>query len=354
MFLPLITLLFGSPLPQTAPAVSAAPPAAALDSDADGLSDQLEQQLLQQFAPTLHIARQDCSNQPARFEADSATPRIAAEDGTLYGQVFPAKTSTAAHPEVEVHFYHLWRADCGAHSHPLDTEHVAVLLENDDPGAASPTWKALYWYAAAHENTVCDVSQIARATTLKATEHGAEVWISPGKHASYLDPRLCERGCGADRCDAMRTLHSAGTINLGEPAHPMNGALFLRSTAWPLEAKMSSSNFPAAPLARLNALPPSEIAWFHAGRHPAQGVIGISSSTEGALAHSGEATSDALRGSGSSTVDAISVSGDHTGNALGLSYRKTVHALGSSARHVEHALGAKDAKPAEDGAPPTH
>ena len=37
---------------------------------------------------------------------------------------------------------------------------------------ADVKWKAVYWYAAAHENTVCDVSQIARAKTLHAEEHG--------------------------------------------------------------------------------------------------------------------------------------------------------------------------------------
>ncbi len=353
MFLPIFALLLASALRQApSPPVPGVPGTApALDSDADGLSDGLEQQLLLQFTPTLHIGREDCSNQPARFAPGVLTPRVAAEDGTLYGQVFPARTSTPDHPEVEVHFYHLWRIDCGGHGHALDTEHVAVLLEASGPELS--TWKALFWYAAAHENTVCDVSQIARATTLHAVDHGADIWVSPGKHASYLDPRLCERGCGADHCDAMRPLASKTVINLGELPHPMNGALFIASPAWPLAAKMASSNFPAAALARLEALPATEIAWFRPGRHPAQGVIGISGSTEGALAHSGHATDNALaqsanstggavRKGGEATVDALSVSGDNAGGALGASYRRTRHALGLSAHRVGRALGAKD------------
>ena len=57
---------------------------------------------------------------------------------------------------------------------------------------------------------MCDVSQIARASTLDAENHGATVWISPGKHASYFSPDLCHGGCGADRCENMIRLSPAG------------------------------------------------------------------------------------------------------------------------------------------------
>ena len=197
----------------------------------------------------------------------------------------------------------------------------------------------MYWYAAAHENTVCDVSQIARASTLGAEEHGATVWISPGKHASYLNETLCRRGCGADRCEVMRPLATTEVINLGEAHRPMNESAFIASGAWPLRAKMEESDFPEGPVRRLEALPTTDIAWFHAGRHPAQQVIAISGSTEESLAGSGASTGSALANSGRSTEMAISVAGDSTGGALGTSYRHTRHALGSSVRHVGRALG---------------
>jgi len=142
------------------------------------------------------------------------------------------------------------------------------------------TWKAVYWYAAAHEDTVCDVSQIARAATLNSEDHGATIWISPGKHASYLNETLCHGGCGADRCENMVPLRTTALINLGEPSYPMNGSIFISSSEWPLTAKMSNSNFPGAPIARLNQLPDTDIAWFNPGSHPAQGVIATSLSTE--------------------------------------------------------------------------
>jgi hypothetical protein len=309
-----------------------------IDTDGDGLSDALEQALLVQFAPAFMVGRHDCSDVPSEFFPDVSTLTVKAQDGTIYGQVFPAKGSTTETPLVEIHYYHLWRTDCGPHGHPLDTEHVAALVRGSGGDSASDKWKAVYWYAAAHENTVCDVSQISRASTLKAQDRGAKVWISPGKHASYLNETLCQRGCGADRCQEMVALDSPRLINLGEPGHPMNGSVFISSNRWPLAKKMQASNFPAVAISRLELLPPSDIAWFNPGRHPAQGVIAVSSSTGEAIAQSGRNTTDAISSAGNSTDSAISVAGDSTGNALQKSYHKTVHALGTSSRHVGDAL----------------
>ena len=61
-------------------------PAAAQDVDRDGISDQLEQQLLDRFAPTLLLARGECDSAPASFEPFRSEPLVRAKDGTLYGQ----------------------------------------------------------------------------------------------------------------------------------------------------------------------------------------------------------------------------------------------------------------------------
>lgn len=312
---------------------------AGADTDHDGLSDGLEQRLLLQFAPEFRVGVQECAGLPARFAPEMRIPTPVGEDGTIYGQVFPAHDSDPAHPVVEAHFYHLWDRDCGSRGHDLDTEHVAVLLRASGADLTTASWRAEYWYAAAHESTVCDVSQIARASTLGAETRGAKVWISPGKHASFLDARLCARGCGADRCEAMKPMTVRQIINLGEPHEPMNGIRFVAASQWPLEAKMSQSNFAAAPVARLESLPEDEIAWYSPGRHPAQGVIAKSAMTESALADSED-----------NTAAAISVAGDRTGNALSRSLHNTTHALGTSAQRVKGALGVH-ASGTDPGAP---
>lgn len=305
--------------------------AAAQDSDHDGLTDALEQRLLEQFAPRFEIGKQECAGLPAMFRPGVLTPTVERADGTVYGQAFPASSSTAETPVVELHFYQLWQKDCGAHGHPLDAEHVAVLVQASSADPETAKWKALYWYAGAHENTVCDVSQITRAKTLHAEDHGARVWLSPGKHAAFLNETLCLRGCGNDRCLEMQPMVTTRIVNMGEPRHPMNGSVWMDSTAWPLAEKMRTSNFQAEPLARLQTLPDNEIAWVNPGRHPMQGVIAISSST-----------GEAIAGGGANASAAIAVARDDTGGALGTSYRKTRNALGRAARSVGKALGAKD------------
>src|SRR5581483_9991838 len=298
------------------------------DSDHDGLSDSLEQSLLTQFSPHFYVGQHECAGIPAAFQPNLLQPTPQKEDGTVYGQVFPVKIAGESRPMVEIHFYDLWDRDCGAHGHPLDTEHVAVLVEASGSDPSEAQWKAVYWFAAAHENTVCDVSQLVRASALGAEENGAKVWLSPGKHAAYLAKALCNHGCGADRCDGMKPMRTSRVINLGEPGHPMNGSDFIASTAWPLEQKMSDTNFPPDPIARLNALPQDDIAWFNAGRHPAQGVIAISYTTGAAIA-----------GSGGNTDAALALASGRTGNALQKSYHNTKHALGTTVKDVGKALG---------------
>jgi hypothetical protein len=311
---------------------------AAVDSDQDGLSDALEQSLLLQFAPTFMLDRRDCSVLPAEFAPDSAVPTVRADDGVIYGQVFPARSSTGNQLAAEIHYYHLWRADCGPHGHPLDAEHVSVLVTGSTTVPASANWKALYWYAAAHENTVCDVSQITRASTLHAELTGARVFVSPGKHASYFNEALCRSGCGADKCVNMVAYPSAKIINLGEPGHPMNGCVFVASSQWPLIEKMANSNFPPEPVARLNQMPDTEIAWFNPGRHPAHGIIANSNTTKQALATGADRTTSSLATAGKSADAALSAAQDGTGKVLQKTVKKTGHAIATSAEHVGKAL----------------
>jgi len=136
----------------------------------------------------------------------------------------------------------------------------------------------------------------------------------------------------------MTPLSLGKIINLGEAGHPMNGSDFIGSGEWPLMNKMSNTDFPPEPIARLNQLPDTDIAWFNAGKHPAQGIIANSSSTEQAIASGARNTTSALSVTGTSTDKAISVTTDNTGNALQKSYKHTKHGLGVSAKHVAKAL----------------
>lgn len=299
-----------------------------VDSDHDGLSDALEQALLIQFKPLFMISQGDCSGVPAQFAPESPNPIVQAEDATIYGQVFPKKFGDIAKPMVEIHYYHLWKKDCGRMGHALDTEHVSVLIRRSGTDPVSSKWKAIYWYAAAHEDTVCDASQISRASTLRAQDHGATVWISAGKHASFLNEELCRRGCGGDVCEKMAPLPAGRIVNLGEIGMPMNGALWISSSRWPLTAKMIRTDFQPPALTRLESLPESDIAWVNPAKRPVQSTIAASDSTI-----------DALLVSNQNTDTAISNAGDATGYALDKTYGNVKHALGTSVHSVGKFLG---------------
>ena len=215
------------------------------DTDRDGVPDEVEQLVLHRFAPRWFVGAGDCDGAPAEFVPDSEHPRVARKNGTIYGQVFKASRAGL----LEAHFYHLWSRDCGRRGHPLDVEHVSVLLD-----AGSIT--ALYWYASAHQDTSCEAGAVYRAAALAAERQGPPVWISSGKHASFLRLEDCRGGCGGDRCHSPTPLDTTPVINLGEPGTPMSGAIWTRSNRWSLSAKMRP-DFDEPLLARLDALPGS-------------------------------------------------------------------------------------------------
>ena len=276
------------------------------DGDHDGLPDSLEAALLEQFHPTFMISKKDeCDLLPAEMVSGEVVPRVRVRNGTIYGQATPHTPNS-----VELHYFHLWSHDCGRRGHPGDVEHVSALIRQEMDGV----WKAHYWYAAAHEDTVCDRSMFARAEELQAIDRGPEVWVSAGKHASYFSPELCNGGCGGDSCRAMRSAPVLPVINLGEPGAPLNGAAWTSSSSlsWPIVAKMST-DFDAVRLAELESL-------------PANGPVHISSATPGMQRTIAVANT---------TVGSLETAQGHTGNGLETARRKTSNALQRSCRVVK-------------------
>ena len=197
------------------------------DADRDGVPDDMEQRVLERFAPRWLISPNDCDVAPAEFAANAEHPRVVHRNGTIYGQVFNGPRAGL----LEARFYHLWSRDCGRRSHELDVEHVSVLLDRD-------SLSAIYWYASAHQDTSCEASIVYRARSLGAENRGASVWISAGKHASFLRVEDCRGGCGGDRCESPSPLKTTPVINIGEPGAPLNGATWAASPRWSMPAKL--------------------------------------------------------------------------------------------------------------------
>lgn len=317
LLLPLLPAAVGQvPLPDSSP-----------DSDNDGLSDAVENALLAQFSPTFFVSDDDCSLRPAQFVPFRDQPEPQKDNGTIYGQAFPRVGNTG---QVELHYYHLWRRDCGERNHRLDAEHVsAVVARGEEAG-----WKALYWYAAAHENTLCDASQITRAVTVNAELRGPTVWVSRGKHASFLNESICAHGCGSDKCTAMVPMAEAPVVNLGEPSKPMNGATWVGSGEWPLAQKMSRSDFSDLRIARVENLPLTAIAWASPGTRGMKSTIRVADSVRGSATTSLNATGVALDTAQSNTGDALGAASGSTGRGLAKSARGVGKALRATARKL--------------------
>lgn len=316
------------------------------DVDRDGLSDTFEQELIERFAPRFKLSASDCDVMPAEFQSGSEEPVAIARNGTIYAQVFPVRAAGRDGAWIEVHYYHLWANDCGRLGHKYDIEHVSALLHASNASVEARKWKARYWYAAAHEDTVCDAGNGAKASSVDAEERGATVWISSGKHASFLSEQLCKWGCGGDRCEDITWLSVPRIVNIGERGAPMNGALWVDSPRWSLAAKMTP-DFSPAMLAQLDDPKRKSARPANGALPPLKAVILGGGKTIESLALSNRKTGAALSLAGNETDSALAVAADKTGNSIGTATRKTGSSIKKSVNAVGGFLGAGKQK--QDG-----
>lgn len=334
------------------PIPTAVQPPDSLDLDGDTLPDAFEQALLERFLPRFFVSRNECAELPAEFAAHEPEPRALAANGVIYGQAFPV--TAGGESRLELHYFHLWAKDCGRWGHPLDVEHVSALLaapETDAPAAetAATEWRALYWYAAAHEDTVCDVSHGAHAKALGAERQGAKVFVSRAKHASYLSRERCKFGCGGDECKKPEEIGVPRVINLGEKGRPLNGAIFVSSARWPMERKLGS-DFTAAALQQLSAASPKDIVAVNSGLPPVRATILAGEEILSGAGTGMRHTDGALQNGAAATDNALNTSHEATGNALKSGYRATENAVGRAFRATGRFLTGAKGKAADKGA----
>lgn len=306
----------------------------AADLDRDGLNDAFEQALLERFRPTFMLSATECDSMPAEFHPCRKDPITSDRNGTIYGHVFRAGQSGRF---IEIHYYHLWARDCGFGPHPLDIEHAAVLLAAPSPDSPPGEYRAKYWFASGHQGTVCDAANGARAADIAAETSGGTVWVSHGKHASFLSQDACNRlGCGGDRCEIMSAMPPGKLINLGEPGAPLNGAAWTASRKWAFQEKMKTGFTPGV-IARIESAQPREVVSIYPALVPAKAFI-----------LGGNHTITAVGAGGKHTGSALHTADKHTSSALGLTVEKTGNALKKASRSAAEFLGLKTKKPATE------
>lgn len=294
-------------------------PVAAQDLDRDGLPDRFEQALLERFAPTLVLSAGECDGQPATMKPWAADPQLIDRAGTVYGHV-ALRSAQPERVEIEIKYFHLWGRDCGRPSHALDIERVSALLHASRLDAPADEWEADYWYAAAHEGTVCDASSGAAAQALRATSVGPYVYVSRGKHASYLNRGHCKWGCGSDLCDPGPPSPRGDVVNLGERDAPLNGATWLGSRRWSLVDKLAT-DFDSGRRARFDREPLSGVVALQVSRRPVQAPILGGDTGLDALILAGKAATLSLDATADATATAVEATGQAIGKAAGKTLR---------------------------------
>ncbi len=294
--------------------------------------------------PRFSISANDCAVLPAEFLPNTSEPVAAARNGTIYGQAFLNPGAGRGIATVELHYFHLWSEDCGHMSHRLDAERVSVLIAADSARSPLSAWRALYWYASAHEDTMCDATHGVRADSIGASDRGADVWISHGKHASYLNRELCNQGCGGDRCEAAMVLAVPRIVNLGEPGMPMNGALWAASAAWGLAGKMGAS-FDEAVTAKLAVARGTEPVPFNNGNRVVKKAAHLGVSAADGAASGADRTDEALEEGDRRTDRAARKASESGGNAVTRGVRETRKSVIKARRRVLESLGVNNDDP---------
>lgn len=316
-------------------------PAGPADADGDQLADAAEQRLLERFRPAFHFSRTDCDALPSEFQPGARAPKSTARNGTIYGQAFPVRPAGREGAFIELHYLHLWKQDCGRAGHALDAEHVSALLTAESMAAPAAEWKALYWFAGAHEGTVCDSSNGARAGALDAERKGPHVWVSHGKHASYLSLELCRaKGCGGDRCEDMIEGPAGPPVNLGEWNAPLNGASWVHGGKWKMAPKFQT-DFSVEMLARFQKLDEAAAGPVNGSAAPAKVVMLAGGETMGAIQTGGKHTGKALDTADRHTDDALNTAATQTGTAISKSASSVGRSIKKAAKSVGGAIGAK-------------
>jgi hypothetical protein len=186
-------------------------PLAAVDSDGDGVSDEIEARVASEYLPFVSLHKNDTC--------------------TTRGIVFRATKHPRNPGKLAVYGVVLWDRDCGANGHNGDDEGFGVVIDPTKRGAAG----ILAVRTISHQNTPCESKGTCgvcpgmdRCTTV-TTALGAYpvIFASKNKHGNYVKESKCDGSffCDSGGCELRTVAELQSTripiLNVGEPTRQL-------------------------------------------------------------------------------------------------------------------------------------
>jgi hypothetical protein len=190
-----------------------------VDNDQDGLDDNEELQIAQDYLPFISLTSGESCGSPDGFAV----------------RVYPHPSDTSSPPRyLAIRYDHLYQTDCGTNGHNGDDENIAITVDTTLP----PPQGIMVIAAISHRNTPCEhdswcvqqswsASPCSGYATCDSSGPGTirdsypVVYVSQNKHGDYATMNGCTFGCDFGACELNTVPDLPPMVNVGEPGHPL-------------------------------------------------------------------------------------------------------------------------------------
>lgn len=220
------------------------------DNDIDGLSDELEQVLLDAYIPKfVQYTDDDCPGPATGTSNLTDSNLVVCHIFPLFQQYVNGSNApvlyTAPTAIVNENCLHtgiswyentvmiyaalLYGRDCGLNGHTADVEGVAVSVKytgtNDGIAWRSDTdlnhWEGYKIQTTSHAGTICEGIETFPFRSISNPNGKDTIYPSPDKHGNYLTEQQCSSSFICDpACDDPFTLKNIKIVNVGELNNP--------------------------------------------------------------------------------------------------------------------------------------
>ena len=244
-----------------------------IDNDVDGLSDELEQVLLNAYIPKFVQFSDDGCPGPAIGTSNPTDSNLVvchifplfqqyvsgSDAPVLYSTPAALVNTNCLHTGISwfentvmIYSALLYGRDCGLTGHTADVEGVAVSVRytetNDGIAWRSDTdlnhWEGYKIQTTSHAGTICEGIETFPFRSNSNPNGKDTIYPSPDKHGNYLTRAQCSSSFICDpSCNNPFTLKRIKIVNVGEENNPMVTDLGLYYSDYTGESPWSDVNF---------------------------------------------------------------------------------------------------------------